>query len=154
MPAVQTSYSERIAQAVEGQVGNETNWDADTKIVETAAGIGFGKAVSQGTSDKQIVVGGALADFVGITIRDITLPASQNDTFAEGDEVGVLTEGDIWVKPSVEVVAGDPVHYNATTGVFTNTGGSGPIKGARYMTSNGGANGLALVRLGGGLPPN
>src|SRR5215212_3464870 len=47
--------------------------------------------------------------------------------------MGVLTLGKIWVKPSVAVVAGDPVWFHGTTGAWgkaTGTGFVGPIPGA------------------------
>jgi hypothetical protein len=47
MPAVQTTYPTNISPAVAGQPASMSGWDVDTKICETAAGIGFGLAVSQ-----------------------------------------------------------------------------------------------------------
>lgn len=151
MAVIQASYNETMRPGVPGLVANMTNWDADTRICETAAGIGFGVAVGQGSADKGAILGGALALFSGITIRDVTLGPADEDAYQEGSSMSVLTEGDIWVTTGAAVEAGQVVHYNATTGVLTNTGGSGPIVGARWMTSAGSGE-LAIVRLGGGLP--
>jgi len=149
MTAPQTAYSENITNAVNGMVADSIAQDIDTRICETAAGIGFGLAVAHGATEKGALLGGALNDFSGISIRSVTLPASNEDKYIENDNMGVLAKGDIWVVPAVAVVEGDPVHYNATTGQLTNTGGSGPIVGARWMK---GGTALAMVRLGGGMP--
>lgn len=144
--AIQTTYSETIAAAVAGQVGDQTDYNIDTLVSEVAGGIGFGLVVGQGAADRGCVLGGALTVFRGISVRDVTLPDGQDDTYDEGDNVAVLSEGDIWVTVAAAVDAGDRVHYNATTGAISNTGGNGPIVGARFLTSAA-LNGLALVRL-------
>lgn len=155
MATVQTSYSERIAAAVAGAVANMTNWDADTLVCETAAGIGFGVAVSQGAAYNGAVIGAASAAvFRGITVRDIAIPPSNGEEYAEGDNMAVLTEGDIWVTVGGDVTVGADVTFASTTGVLSSAGTSGSqftIAGARWMTaaSNGG---LAIVRLSGHVP--
>lgn len=151
MAVVQNTYAERIAKGSIGSAANETNWDADTRIVETVAGIGFGLAVGQGTNDKGAVIGGTLANFVGVSMRDITLVNATPDTYARYQNMAVMTEGDIWVAPTVAVSPTDPVHYDAATGKFATSGGSGPIAGARWMTSAD-ANQPAVLRLSGHLP--
>lgn len=153
MPPVQTTYTERMPVAFEGMAGDMETWDADSRLCETAAGINFGRAVAQGTAAKGAVLGGALNAFVGITLKDVTLAASQADKYAQRDLMAVLYRGTVWVKPVVAVAAGDPVHYSTTTGELTNTGGIGPIPGATYIIGNGGVAGaLALVRLSGHMP--
>lgn len=147
MAVVQSTYSERINPAVEGQVANETDYNIDTKTVETVAGIGFGRAVTQGTADKGVVLGGQSEDFVGVSVRDVTLPAAQADKYARYDQAAVLNKGDVWLKPASSVVAGGPVHFSATTGVFNDTGDEGPLEGARWMTSCD-TDGIAIARFG------
>lgn len=158
MPTVQATYGERIPQAVAGQVANMTTFDADTRIVETPAGIGFGVAVSQGTADKQVLLGGASAAvFVGISMRDVTLDDPTNtDEYQEGENAAILTRGDIWVTTGGAVSAGDEVVFDGTTGVLSSAApGAGvspfAIAGARWMTSAGNGE-LAIVRLSGELP--
>lgn len=153
MAVVQLTYASRMPVALAGQVANMTNWDADTRICETAAGIGFGLACAQGTADKGAVLGGALPVFVGVSVRDITLIASTAalvDKYEDNHNMAVLNEGDIWVQTSVATSPTDPVHYDATTGIFAISGGTGPILGARYMESR--VAGLGLLRLSGHLP--
>lgn len=154
MAVVQSAYSERQAVAFAGQPGTMVPYNIDTRNCETAAGIGFGVACGQGAATKGAVLGGTLATFVGVSVRDITLVASGGgtvDEYAENENMGLLTMGDIWVAPSVAVAITDPVHYDATTGVFAISGGSGPIVGARWMTPAGSGE-LALLRLTGNLP--
>lgn len=145
---VQSAYQERMDPGRAGIVVG-VDWNADTGNCETAAGLAFGIAVSQGAADKGVVIGGAVAGFRGITIRDITLESRQLDKYARYQNVGVLTRGKIWAAPAVAVAAGDPVHYSTTTGILTNTGGVGPITGARWVTAAAGTGDLALVELSG-----
>ena len=149
MAVVQSTYSDEISEAVAGMAVNMTNWDVDTRICESAA-IGFGLACAQGTNDKGALLGGALADFVGVSVRDITLVHDTPDQYEEADNLGVANEGDWWVQTSVATSPTDPVHYDATTGIFAISGGSGPIVGARWMKSRGA--GLGCLRLSGHLP--
>lgn len=153
MAVVQSAYLERMAAGLPGMIANETNWDGDTRNCETVAGIGFGLPVGQGTADKGAVLGGALAGFVGVSIRDVTLDheTADLDKYKLNENMGVLNEGDIWVTTSVAALPSDPVHYNATTGAWLITGGEGPIVGARWMRSSG-IGGINILRLSGHLP--
>ena len=151
MAPVQTTYGERMLPPSPGTIAG-SDFNTKTGTCEEAAGIGFGKPVSQGVnSDKGVALAGALADFLGISVRDIAahrLQASVGaDEYSQYSNMGYLSRGQIWVEASVAVEAGDPVHFNATTGVWLITGGTGPIPGARYVTS-GGAGDRVLVELG------
>lgn len=146
----QSTYGTTQPAAVAGMWANMTNWDADTRICETAAGIGFGLACGQGSADKGAVLGGALALFVGVSVKDITLVHDTADEYQQNDNMSVATEGDIWVQTSVATSPTADVHYDATTGVFATSGGSGPIVGARWMATRDA--GLGLLRLSGHLP--
>lgn len=144
---VQSAYTRYILPAQNGMLASSTNWSADTKIVETPAGIGFGLAVSQGVGDRGIIIGGNA--FLGITRADITLARSEAltlETYARYDNAGVLVMGDLWVIAGDAISPGEAVHYNATTGVLGSSGGV-TIVDARWMTSAA-LGGLAVVRLG------
>ena len=150
MAVVQSTYNQTIAPAVAGMVANQRTWDAITRNCETADGIGFGLAVGIGDNDseKNCKLGGALADFMGVSLRDVTNDTNVvPDEYAENDNVGILTEGEIWVQVSGAPGPDDPVHYNATTGVFAASGGSGPVVGARFTAET--TNGLCRLKLGG-----
>lgn len=154
MAFAQTSYPETAPKALPGMVAHG-EYLADTRVVETAAGIGPGLAVSQGTADKQALLGAAAAtDFAGISIRNVgNLNATSPDVIPQYDNIAVLFQGDIWVTVGGDVNAGDNVTFNSTTGVLSSEATSGTqfeIARARWMTSasNGG---LAMVRID-GLP--
>jgi hypothetical protein len=130
---VQTTYRPTLAPAVPGMIADEVAANGSTRQCETSAGIGFGLAVGQGTGDKGCVLGGA--NFIGISVRDITLnqispdplySGSQiaADTYPQRSNVSVLSSGHIWVTAGDNVAAGNSLSYDATTGAFS-TGTAG-----------------------------
>jgi hypothetical protein len=150
---VQTTYTRYQLPAQNGMLASMVNWAADTRIVETAGGIGFGLAVSQGAlSDKGCIIGGTA--FVGITRADPTIaradlypaPSMGIDIYPQYDNAGVLTMGDLWVFTDNAVIPGEAVYYSSTTGRLGHSGGT-VIEDARWMTTAA-AGGLAVVRLG------
>lgn len=151
MAFVQSTYSENIAVALPGMAA-DADISADTRIVETAAGIGFGVAVSQGTSDKECLIGGASAAvFVGVTLRSITGDA---DSYDQYDNASVITRGDVWVTVAGDVTAGGDVTFKDTTGALSSAAAGAndfAIAGARWMTSASSGD-LAKLRLSGSLP--
>lgn len=147
MSPVQSTYSENMRAGLPGLVSG-SDFDIDTGNCETAAGLAFGIAVSQGAADKGVIIGGTLLGFRGITVRDVTLESDQSDKYAQYQNVGVLTRGKIWVTVATAVAAHDPVHFTAATGTLRNAGEQGPVDGARWVTSAS-INGLALVELKG-----
>lgn len=153
--ALQTTYGDTMKPGKAGMVANMTNWDGDTLICETEAGIPFGRVVGQGVDPKGGVIGAAAATgFRGISIRDVTLESTDGDKYVEGQNMGVLNEGDIWVVTGGQVTAGQDVTFAAATGILSSAGASGSqfaIAGARWMTSAGSGE-LAIVRLSGHVP--
>lgn len=147
---VQSTFTERMAAGRAGVILGGDQADVDTGICETVAGLAFGIAVSQGTGDKGVVIGGTRVAFRGITVRDITLESSQTDKYAQYQNVGVMTRGKIWCNPSHAVAPGDAVYFVAATGILTNQSGGnqGPINGARFVTTAD-ADALAIVELSG-----
>jgi hypothetical protein len=148
---VQSTYPDTQAVAYPGMPATMHGWDADSLFVETSAGIGFGLAVSKGTSEKGVVIGGTA--FVGVTFRDITLiqrVGGTVDLYRQRDLAGICVRGDIWVNVTTAVARGDPVLYNATTGAFGGAAGQA-LTHARWMRGNAGVAGLAILRLTGPL---
>ena len=145
---VQTAFQRYINAGQVGMPATSTDWDVDTRICETSAGISFGLAVSQGTGDKGCIIGGAA--FVGVTRADPTLAQAAGvttvDKYALGDNVAVHVRGDIWVTAEDAVAAGDAVYYDTTTGTLGHSGGT-VIEDARWMTSAD-AGKIAVLRLG------
>jgi hypothetical protein len=142
----QTTYSERMAPPAPGTLAGQVNEARiTTGICETAApGIAFGRAVSQGTlSDEGVILGGSLAGFRGVSVRDITLRgdvATANlDKYQPPNSMAVMESGDIWVEPNEAVTAHAAVYFVAATGLFSDnsSGAVGPVPGAYWKTSCG-----------------
>jgi hypothetical protein len=134
---------------VEGEIATMMDDDdVTTCICETAAGIGFGRAVSEGANARGAVLGGA-TKFVGITARDITLVAQFGQTvdlYQRYSDMNVMIEGDMWVRPVAAVTHGSPATYDSTTGQLNPASAGVAIPNSRYITSAG-AGALALLRL-------
>lgn len=149
MPAVQTTYSATMQPGVEGQIATMLDDDdVETRTCETAAGIAFGRVVSEGTNARGAVVGGA-TKYIGITAKDPTLviQAGQTvDLYQRYSAMAVLLEGDIWVRPVAAVTHGSAATYDGTTGQLNPATAGVAMAGSRYLTSAG-AGALALLRL-------
>ena len=149
--SVQTAYS-NIAAAVHGQLYGIGAKDIVSKVVEAAAGIGFGIAVSRGTNpDDQIIPGGD-ATFIGITVRDLAREGAQGTgVVAFADEViaPVIRKGYIMLECPTGCVPGDVANYVDATGVIDSgvaIAGETDIVGATWE-STASAGGIALLRL-------
>ncbi len=126
---VQQRYAPYIQVGLEGMISEMTGYETGTRICETPAGITFGKAVSQGFYAKGCVLGGA--NFVGVSVRDITLVGvspdplatvdSPLDTYGQWVNMAVLTRGHIWLKPQALVNFNDPLYYDTASGKFGNS---------------------------------
>lgn len=149
MVAVQTAYNARIPVGLEGDTASMYEADGvETRICETAAGIGFGRAVSEGANARGAVLGGA-TKFIGISLRDITLIAQAGqtvDVYQQRSNMGVRVAGDTWVRPIIAVTHGTPATYDATTGQLQPAAAGVAIPGSRWMTSAL-AGELAILRL-------
>lgn len=144
--AVQTTYPTSIPVGYPGMPATMHGWDADSMIVETVAGIGFGLAVSKGTSEKQIILGGTAAGFKGVTYRDITTVNNASaDVYPRYAVAGVMLRGDIWVLVKEAVLQTDAVAFDTATGKFGKTGQS--VIGARWMRNQSVVDGICLLRL-------
>lgn len=138
---VQSSYSRYMSAGSPGVAATMHGWDVDTKQAE--GNIAFGLAVSKGDADDGVVQGGAL--YVGLSVRDITVVHTTPDRYEEGDNVGVATRGDWWVRVEDDVDAQTAVKYNTSTGQLGSSGGT-TISGAVWKTSAA-AGEMAVVRL-------
>lgn len=146
--ATQLTYSENIRAAIEGARATMVPATLISRTVETAAGIGFGKAVFQGTDDMGVTITPNTL-FVGITIIDRSANGigATGTGFQQYESARILTKGAVWVMASTEVAPGDLV-YTTITGAFTNVATDNTvIAGARWDTSTTGAGQLAQVRI-------
>lgn len=143
MPAIQTNYAATITKAFAGMVASSVDHTIFSRNVELAAGIGYGLAVTKGTADDGITLGGTV--FAGITeaTHDFT-----EDKYPQHATAACLEKGEIWVQVGVAVTAGQPVYFTAATGAITNvSSGNVAIPNAKFTSSTSGA-GLAKIFLG------
>lgn len=141
--AVQTTYSATIDAARAGMIADtQANINLVSRTVETAAGIGFGLPVDQGSNDNGIVlVSASTTDPVGFTVRERSVHAANPDEFSQYDDARVMTKGVIWVTVTDAggVAAGDDVWMTLATGALSNAdvGSSGGLllAGCRWVSS-------------------
>jgi|SRR4051812_20811416 hypothetical protein len=149
----QTNYLERQPAYRAGHVPNMRQSDRITRSVEEVLGIGFGLAVGRGDTDsaRGAKLAGTLEDFIGVSVLDVTQDVDNADKYARYGGISILTRGEIIVQVTGAPTTEDPVHFNATTGVFAASGGTGPVLGARWMENS--DNGLGRVFLPGYAQP-
>lgn len=139
----QTTYPQYSAIGFVGNRADMRAEDGDSRIAETV--IPFGRAVSKGSADKGVILGGT--KFTGIAAADKTLAAKTHttpDQYEIGDTIGVYNEGDFFVEANGDVVAGDPVGWDHVTGKLGSSGFL--VEGAKWITTT--ADGeVAVVRL-------
>ena len=116
--AVQTAYNDRIATAYNGMVADQRLTEIISREVEDAT-LAIGRAVIQGTADDQVKVGAA-GVYIGVTVKDVTLPPESGDVYQEGNTAAIITRGAIWVTVGGDVAAGAAVYRDAT-GVLSAT---------------------------------
>lgn len=145
---VQTTFNRYINVGQVGMPATTTGWDISTRIAEDPTltdGIPFGVVVCQGTLHGNRSAGlGELSGSVviGVTVADHTLPPLTTgvpaDHYSDGDNMGVLTRGDIWVSAGDTVAAGGAVYFNSSTGQLGASGISNAVllKGAMWLTAN------------------
>lgn len=144
--ALQTNYPSTQPAAVAGLQATMIPATIISRTVETAAGIGFGVAVEQGTADKGCAIfdGGTV---LGITVLD--RGATGENEYAENESARVMTKGDVWVVCATGCSAGDAVWVRPSNADFqdSNANSAVQIANARWETSAG-VGELAVIRLG------
>lgn len=140
---IQTTYDERLAIGVAGQISSSIPNTVITGRAEEV--IPFGRAVIQGTGDRDFK---NLADagdtVIGISIREQSIDVDTINAFPVNENVGALTIGEILVVADSAVSAG-PVVHALVNGNFASTGGA-LIPDASFVTS-GAAGELVKIRL-------
>jgi hypothetical protein len=141
--AVQTTYTANISAARAGMIANtESRLNTVSRNVETAAGIGFGLPVDQGTGDNGIVLcSSGTTDPVGFTVRDRSVDPANPNEYSQYEIARVMTHGVIWVTVTDAggVAAGDDVWLTKATGALSNAdvGSDGGLllAGCRWVSS-------------------
>ena len=125
---VQASYSATQRAGYPGMVRTMGTQNPITRIATAVTA--FGLAVSQGDEGK-FVKGGA--KFIGVTIADATLPVTNTlNSYEAGQNAAIHTSGEIFVTAGEDVDAGDIVHYDTTSGLFSKSGGTA-VTGAMWV---------------------
>lgn len=156
MPNLQETYNETMRPAVAGMVANTEPAVMISRNVETAAGIGFGKIVQQGATDRGCISDLDTTDmdefrYLGITVRERSInPEAAADKFLQRDSARIMRKGVIWVEVTGAVTAGTDVTVTLATGVLGSAAVSAGVvvlvPRARWESSTTGA-GLAKIRL-------
>lgn len=143
--ALQQTYAISQARFVEGMIPDMRTPGQDvSRNVEPAAGIGFGKAVGQGTADRQIraIATGQGTAFIGVTVLDST---QLQDSYPQYATARVRTKGPVVVKVSGTVAAGALAYVIPATGLFTSTAAGNTAVGKFETSAADGA--LAVLNL-------
>lgn len=150
MGAVQTGYVASMDPGLPGMIANMETWNAITGICETAGGIPFGVAVSQGAADDGCVLTSTTNNKVlGLSRRDTTQPYSLGvDKYAQKANVGIMTQGVMWVTAGETVAARDDVLFDTATNKFVKTasGTTVAVPGCKFDMA-GANNGLVKVAI-------
>lgn len=121
MAQLQTTYTETVAKGYPGMVANGETSNRISRTIESAAGIGFGVPAYRGTGDHGCTVTvGTLATFLGFTIASAGqgLIAGQTaDTYAQYDNVPIMTLGAIYVNVKGAVTDGAAITIGAGAGI-------------------------------------
>ena len=157
MAVVQTAVVEKHVAATAGMIANMLSCTVRSRRFTGATAGKFGHAVQEVVADEGEVEAGVSAAnrFLGVLVIDRTLQPVQNDEFVQGDVASVLTEGEVYVPVEAAVTFGQDVTVDAATGQFSSApagAGQFAVMGARWMTSQATAGGLAVLRLDGSLP--
>ena len=159
MAVTQSSYPDNIPIGINGHPVQVETKDIFPYVVETAV-IPVGRACRQGTAANQALLGVSTNTFIGISIRERTYGPEQSDssgnlTYPVGKGVNIAISGIFWVLVESAVAVRNNVTADTTTGQLSTAAASSSqilIAGARWMTTQSTAGGLAQVYLDGTIP--
>lgn len=117
MATLQENYTQYMERFIVGMIPDmRTPGEDRSLIVESAAGIGFGKPVAQGTGDKQIVPASNINKFLGVTVysRFSNGMADGSEGYAQYETANVRAEGPVVVVAAVAVKPGDLAGIDGT----------------------------------------
>lgn len=140
---VQSSYTANQAVGLPGQPADMIRYDAVSRRVEDAT-LAYGVAVIQGTAADQVKVGAA-GNFIGITVKDITL-TPEVDNYVQTETAAVMIRGSMWVTVSGNVTAGAAV-YRTATGTLNATSAENTLVANAIWETTASSGALARIRL-------
>lgn len=131
MAELQTTYTDTVPAAFAGMVANGETSNRITRTIESGSGVAFGKPVWRGSGDHGCTTTvGTAAAFLGFTIATSALGLTAGataDTYAQYDNVPIMTLGTIWVTAGEDVADGSQVYLDASTGAIVDTSTSNVI---------------------------
>lgn len=129
MADVQSTYALRQNKLFVGQKVDGEEYNAVTQLVEDAAGLAFGKPVARGTGDNgcALLTAGNVANFLGISVRDVSIRPSAGDKYPQYANATILTSGSIAGKIDGAVTRGAAVRFDTNTGNFTAAAVAGTV---------------------------
>lgn len=124
-----TSYSTTHGAAYAGMLADQQLYNTVSKLNKsTTVTIPFGRGVVTDGDDgaKLPVSGSTAAQFVGITMRELTRAYREGDVFGAVPvrDFAVITQGVVWVPAAVTVAKDDPVYMVLADGTFSNVEGA------------------------------
>lgn len=142
--AHQSTYLDRMPLGFAGMIATQSPSTLVSYLAEAA--IPFGRALKQGTADNEADLADNASDNVlGISVREHS--TGETDEFGIGENVRVMTEGEIFVTAGGTATAGTPVYMIPASGKFvTSATDNLAISGATFVDS-GVADGLVRIRL-------
>ena len=152
MPAIQTTYNERMRPYALGQIVDMSLSSVISKTIETAAGIGVGMPVARGTGKNGAVLPTGAAVTIGVTVRSEDLLPKTPNVYEQYASAPIIERGlvAVLVTDTGGVVPGDPVYVTPTTGAFRNdnTGSAIQIPNATWETTTPDG-GIGVIKLRG-----
>lgn len=149
MAELQTVYTDTLAAGYPGMIANGETSNRITRTNEDAAGIVFGSAAFRGAGDHGCTdTVGTAATFLGPVIASTVqgLIAGQTaDTYAQYENVPILTLGAIWVLTGDAVTDGAQVYVDAATGEWTDTTTSNILATGWFFDTTGAADTLVKI---------
>ena len=131
---VQLTYQRYMGEALDGMKADMEAYNTVSKLNKGNGIIPFGRAVFTDGDDgmKLPVTGSTAAQFIGITMRELTRAYTDAQITAGYGAVpqrdnSVMTTGVIWVSPAVAVAKDDPVYVLIADGRFTNVAGTNNV---------------------------
>lgn len=125
MPVLQNSYTENLALGYPGMIASGETSNRISRTVETAAGIGFGRAVYRGTGDHGCTATvGTLATFLGFTVAtsaQAPVAGQDADEYQQFDNATILTSGAMFVTVTGNVADGAAITVATANGALSST---------------------------------
>lgn len=113
MAELQTSYAETQPKAFKGMVANGETSNRISRTLEDSAALEFGEAVYRGSGDHGCTATvGTLATFLGWSVGTSgqgLLSGGTADTYAQYDNVTIITGGAVYIEITGQIDDGDPV---------------------------------------------